>query len=216
MPSRSTWAGAVDAPRVDKMRGFVIVIALALKAGLSARDDNRRPLVVEAREPSANDELTPGLEEHAPDKHGEFFSSRIRTYGGFTGSSSSQIYRVGAMDMEIYRVGAMDMDFFQKSIVAVPSTKVNLPSTPWVRAASTWKSVETWCWGCSRSRIWPASPAAAFLATVAVPLQRPTPRSPRAFTRPPAPSRGRAADGSEPTADPSAVIDAGDAVAAEA
>ena len=119
------------------MRGFVIVIALALKAGLSARDDNRRPLVVEAREPSANDELTPGLEEHAPDKHGEFFSSRIRTYGGFTGSSSSQIYRVGAMDM----------DFFQKSIVAVPSTKVNLPSTPWVRAASTWKSVETWVLG---------------------------------------------------------------------
>ena len=129
------------------MRGFVIVIALALKAGLSARDNNRRPLVVEAREPSANDELTPGLEEHAPDKHGEFFSSRIRTYGGFTGSSSSQIYRVGAMDMDIYRVGAMDMDFFQKSIVAVPSTKVNLPSTPWVRAASTWKSVETWVLG---------------------------------------------------------------------
>ena len=140
MPSRSTWAGAVDVPRVDKMRGFVIVIALALKAGLSARDDNRRPLVVEAREPSANDELTPGLEEHAPDKHGEFFSSLIRTYGGFTMSSSSRIYTVGAMDIK-------RMDFFQKSIVAVPSTKVNLPSTPWVRAASTWKSVETWVLG---------------------------------------------------------------------
>lgn len=203
MPSRSTWAGAVDVPRVDKMRGFVIVIALALKAGLSARDDNRRPLVVEAREPSANDELTPGLEEHAPDKHGEFFSSLIRTYGGFTMSSSSRIYTVGAMDIK-------RMDFFQKSIVAVPSPKVNLPSTPWVRAASTWKSVETWCWGCSRSRIWPASPAALFLATVAVLLKRPRRHGRRAH------SRGRAADSSEPTADPSAVIDAGDAVAAEA
>ncbi len=199
------------------MRGFVIVIALALKAGLSARDDNRRPLVVEAREPSANDELTPGLEEHAPDKHGEFFSSRIRTYGGFTGSSSSQIYRVGAMDMEIYRVGAMDMDFFQKSIVAVPSPKVNLPSTPWVRAASTWKSVETWVLG-----LLALSHMACFAGGFVLGNRRraasaaETPRSPRAFTRPPAPSRGRAADGSEPTADPSAVIDAGDAVAAEA
>ena len=210
MPSRSTWAGAVDVPRVDKMRGFVIVIALALKAGLSARDDNRRPLVVEAREPSANDELTPGLEEHAPDKHGELLYLYLLKLRAFTGSSSCRRWTVGMTDIEKH------MDFFQKSIVAVPSPKVNLPSTPWVRAASTWKSVETWCWGCSRSRIWPASPAAAFLATVAVPLQRPTPRSPRAFTRPPAPSRGRAADGSEPTADPPAVIDAGDAVAAEA
>ena len=189
------------------MRGFVIVIALALKAGLSARDDNRRPLVVEAREPSANDELTPGLEEHAPDKHGEFFSSRIRTYGGFTGSSSSQIYTVGAMDM----------DFFQKSIVAVPSTKVNLPSTPWVRAASTWKSVETWVLG-----LLALSHMACFAGGFVLGNRRraasaaETPRSARAFTRPPAPSRGRAADGSEPTADPSAVIDAGDAVAAEA
>ena len=86
------------------MRGFVIVIALALKAGLSARDDNRRPLVVEAREPSANDELTPGLEEHAPDKHGEFFSSLIRTYGGFTMSSSSRIYTVGAMDIKLVKI----------------------------------------------------------------------------------------------------------------
>ena len=197
-------------PRVDKMRGFVIVIALALKAGLSARDDNRRPLVVEAREPSANDELTPGLEEHAPDKLGELLYLYFLKLRAFTGSSSCRRWTVGAMDIE------KRMDFFQKSIVAVPSPKVNLPSTPWVRAASTWKSVETWCWGCSRSRIWPASPAAAFLATVAVPLQRPTPRSARAFTRPPAPSRGRAADGSEPTTDPSAVIDAGDAVAAEA
>ena len=210
MPSRSTWAGAVDAPRVEKMRGFVIVIALALKAGLSARDDNRRPLVVEAREPSANDELTPGLEEHAPDKHGELLYLYFLKLRAFTGSSSCRRWTVGMTDIEKH------MDFFQKSIVAVPSPKFNLPSTPWVRAASTWKSVETWCWGCSRSRIWPASPAAAFLATVAVPLQRPTPRSARAFTRPPAPSRGRAADGSEPTADPSAVIDAGDAVAAEA
>ena len=210
MPSRSTWAGAVDAPRVEKMRGFVIVIALALKAGLSARDDNRRPLVVEAREPSANDELTPGLEEHAPDKLGELLYLYFLKLRAFTGSSSCRRWTVGMTDIEKH------MDFFQKSIVAVPSPKVNLPSTPWVRAASTWKSVETWCWGCSRSRIWPASPAAAFLATVAVPLQRPTPRSPRAFTRPPAPSRGRAADGSEPTTDPSAVIDAGDAVAAEA
>ena len=192
------------------MRGFGIVIALALKAGLSARDDNRRPLVVEAREPSANDELTPGREEHAPDKHGELLYLCLLKLRAFTGSSSCRRWTVGMTDIEKH------MDFFQKAIVAVPSPKVNLPSTPWVRAASTWKSVETWCWGCSRSRIWPASPAAAFLATVAVPLQRPPPRSPRAFTRPPAPSRGRAADGSEPTADPSAVIDAGDAVAAEA
>ena len=194
------------------MRGFVIVIALALKAGLSARDDNRRPLVVEAREPSANDELTPGLEEHAPDKHGEFFSSLIRTYGGFTMSSSSRIYTVGAMDIE------KRMDFFQKSIVvAVPSPKVNLPSTPWVRAASTWKSVETWVLG-----LLALSHMACFAGGFILGNRRraasaaETPRSPRAFTRPPAPSRGRAADGSEPTADPSAVIDAGDAVAAEA
>ena len=210
MPSRSTWAGAVDVPRVDKMRGFVIVIALALKAGLSARDDNRRPLVVEAREPSANDELTPGLEEHAPDKHGEFFSSLIRTYGGFTMSSSSRIYTVGAMDIK-------RMDFFQKSIVAVPSRKVKLPSTPWVRAASTWKSVETWVLG-----LLALSHMACFAGGFVLGDRRraasaaETPRSARAFTRPPAPSRGRAADGSEPTADPSAVIDAGDTVAAEA
>jgi len=123
------------------MRGFVIVIALALKAGLSARDDNRRPLVVEAREPSANDELTPGLEEHAPDKHGELLYLHFLKLRAFTGSSSCRRWTVGAMDIE------KRMDFFQKSIVAVPSPKVNLPSTPWVRAASTWKSVETWVLG---------------------------------------------------------------------
>ena len=211
MPSRSTWAGAVDVPRVDKMRGFVIVIALALKAGLSARDNNRRPLVVEAREPSANDELTPGLEEHAPDKHGELLYLYFLKLRAFTGSSSCRRWTVGAMDIEKH------LDFFQKSIVAVPSPKVNLPSTPWVRAASTWKSVETWVLG-----LLALSHMACFAGGFVLGNRRraasaaETPRSARAFTRPPAPSRGRAADGSEPTADPSAVIDAGDAVAAEA
>ena len=194
------------------MRGFVIVIALALKAGLSARDDNRRPLVVEAREPSANDKLTPGLEEHPPDKHGELLYLYFLKLRAFTGSSSCRRWTVGAMDIEKH------LDFFQKSIVAVPSPKVNLPSTPWVRAASTWKSVETWVLG-----LLALSHMACFAGGFVLGDRRraasaaETPRSARAFTRPPAPSRGRAADGSsEPTADPSAVIDAGDTVAAEA